>query len=131
MERNYNIVSVIPKSSYWNLPKTTQHYSMAQTIQYLTLPSGAELIINYHLDLKTRRRTMKMENPKTFFDIGALIAILIIFIAAARLRIRIKSADETITVALTDTRTIQAINTAPIMYLKSAPRIWGWHTNTE
>ena len=31
---------------------------------------------------------MKMENPKTFFDIGALIAILIIFIAAARLRIR-------------------------------------------
>ncbi len=54
---------------------------------------------------------MKMENPKTFFDIGALIAILIIFIAAARCASENKiSKDEAIHVALTYTRTIQAIN---------------------
>ncbi|MFZ2074671.1 MAG: hypothetical protein WAU64_09375 [Methanoregula sp.] len=54
---------------------------------------------------------MKMENPKTFFDIGALIAILIIFIAAAGCASENKiSKDEAIHVALTDTRTIQAIN---------------------
>ena len=54
---------------------------------------------------------MKMENPKTFFDIGALIAILIIFIAAPGCASENKiSKDEAIHVALTDTRTIQAIN---------------------
>jgi hypothetical protein len=52
-----------------------------------------------------------MENPKPFFKTGALIAIAIIFIAAAGCVSENKiSKNEAIRVALTDTRTIQAIN---------------------
>jgi hypothetical protein len=54
---------------------------------------------------------MKMENPKTFFNIGALIAIFIFFMVAAGCVSENKiSKDEAIHVALTDTRTSQAIN---------------------
>jgi hypothetical protein len=54
---------------------------------------------------------MKMENPKPFFKTGTLIAILIIFMAAAACVSEHKiSKDEAIRVALTDTRILQAIN---------------------
>ncbi|WP_048068212.1 hypothetical protein [Methanoregula boonei] len=54
---------------------------------------------------------MKRKNPKTFFNIGALIAILIIFMAAAGCVSENKiSKDEAICIALTDTRTIQAMD---------------------
>lgn len=54
---------------------------------------------------------MKIKNPKIFFKTGTLIAILIIFIAAAGCASENKiSKDEAIRVALADTRTIQAIN---------------------
>ena len=54
---------------------------------------------------------MKIENQKIFFKIGALITLLIFFMVATGCISEKKiSKDEAINVALTDSKTIQAIN---------------------
>jgi len=77
---------------------------------------------------------MKTKNPKQFFKTGTLIAILIIFIVAAGCASENKiSKDEAIRVALTDTRTIQAINNSAynVSDVSTASLGTGTQTQTE
>jgi hypothetical protein len=75
---------------------------------------------------------MNRENSKTVFKTGALIAILIIFIAAAGCASENKiSKDEAIRIALTDTRTIQAINNSAYNVSEVSTASLGAGTQTQ
>jgi hypothetical protein len=73
-----------------------------------------------------------MENPKSFFKTGALIAIAIIFMASAACVSEQKiSKDEAVRIALADSRTIQAVNNSAYNVSEVSTASLGTGTQTQ